>query len=156
MEFVDLDVGMEYLRCRGYTGTHRDPANARVIPQHFDCRVWIGAGTGDVVDYLAWQSDVTRCGLSPVVGGQTFGPAYTLRQDPVRSGGQPRPSVCQAASTASATMGTTCRNRSRTSARAALMSGLYPQLWVVTSRSSRAMIAVQCCMPGSRSFAVSQ
>jgi tRNA(His) 5'-end guanylyltransferase len=34
-------------------------------PAHFDSRIWIGAGTDDVVDYVSWrQADATRCALN--------------------------------------------------------------------------------------------
>ncbi|SDM68226.1 tRNA(His) guanylyltransferase Thg1 family protein [Allokutzneria albata] len=34
-------------------------------PAHFDSRVWIGAGVGDVIDYVSWrQADATRCALN--------------------------------------------------------------------------------------------
>ncbi|ROP37097.1 tRNA(His) guanylyltransferase Thg1 family protein [Saccharothrix texasensis] len=34
-------------------------------PAHFDSRVWIGAGPGDVLDYASWrQADATRCALN--------------------------------------------------------------------------------------------
>lgn len=32
---------------------------------HFDSRLWVGTGVGDVVDYFSWrQSDATRCALN--------------------------------------------------------------------------------------------
>ncbi|WP_033439587.1 tRNA(His) guanylyltransferase Thg1 family protein [Saccharothrix sp. NRRL B-16314] len=34
-------------------------------PAHFDSRIWIGAGAGDVLDYVSWrQADATRCALN--------------------------------------------------------------------------------------------
>lgn len=34
-------------------------------PLHFDSRVWVGAGDGDVLDYFSWrQADAGRCGLN--------------------------------------------------------------------------------------------
>ncbi|NUT48526.1 MAG: tRNA 5'-guanylyltransferase [Saccharothrix sp.] len=34
-------------------------------PAHFDSRIWVGAGTGDVVDDASWrQADATRCALN--------------------------------------------------------------------------------------------
>lgn len=39
--------------------------HAAGIPAHFDSRIWIGAGPGDVVDYFSWrQADATRCALN--------------------------------------------------------------------------------------------
>ena len=39
--------------------------HAAGVPAHFDGRIWIGAGTQDVVDYFSWrQSDATRCALN--------------------------------------------------------------------------------------------
>lgn len=39
--------------------------HAAGVPAHFDSRVWLGAGPGDVVDYFSWrQSDATRCALN--------------------------------------------------------------------------------------------
>ncbi|HEX6686185.1 MAG TPA: tRNA(His) guanylyltransferase Thg1 family protein [Candidatus Limnocylindrales bacterium] len=34
-------------------------------PAHFDSRVWLGTGVGDVVDYFSWrQADAARCALN--------------------------------------------------------------------------------------------
>jgi tRNA(His) guanylyltransferase len=34
-------------------------------PAHFDSRLWVGAGVGDVVDYFSWrQADAARCALN--------------------------------------------------------------------------------------------
>jgi tRNA(His) 5'-end guanylyltransferase len=34
-------------------------------PAHFDSRLWIGVGVGDVVDYFSWrQADAARCALN--------------------------------------------------------------------------------------------
>jgi tRNA(His) 5'-end guanylyltransferase len=34
-------------------------------PAYFDSRIWMGAGVGDVVDYLSWrQADAARCALN--------------------------------------------------------------------------------------------
>jgi tRNA(His) guanylyltransferase len=34
-------------------------------PAHFDARLWLGVGVGDVVDYFSWrQSDAARCALN--------------------------------------------------------------------------------------------
>ncbi|WP_433176317.1 tRNA(His) guanylyltransferase Thg1 family protein [Actinoallomurus sp. CA-150999] len=34
-------------------------------PVHFDARVWMGTGVGDVVDYFSWrQADAARCALN--------------------------------------------------------------------------------------------
>ncbi|QWF79540.1 tRNA(His) guanylyltransferase Thg1 family protein [Amycolatopsis sp. CA-230715] len=34
-------------------------------PAHFDSRVWLGTGVGDVLDYVSWrQADATRCALN--------------------------------------------------------------------------------------------
>lgn len=39
--------------------------HAAGVPAHFDSRIWIGAGSGDVVDYASWrQADATRCALN--------------------------------------------------------------------------------------------
>ena len=39
--------------------------HAAGLPAHFDSRIWIGTGTGEVVDYFSWrQSDATRCALN--------------------------------------------------------------------------------------------
>ncbi|MFL6144116.1 MAG: tRNA(His) guanylyltransferase Thg1 family protein [Labedaea sp.] len=39
--------------------------HAAGVPAHFDSRVWIGAGTADVVDYFSWrQADASRCALN--------------------------------------------------------------------------------------------
>ena len=39
--------------------------HAAGIPAHFDSRIWLGAGVGDVADYFSWrQSDATRCALN--------------------------------------------------------------------------------------------
>ncbi|MFI6581370.1 tRNA(His) guanylyltransferase Thg1 family protein [Embleya sp. NPDC050493] len=35
------------------------------IPAHFDSRIWMGTGVGDVVDYFSWrQVDAARCALN--------------------------------------------------------------------------------------------
>lgn len=34
-------------------------------PAHFDSRLWVGAGVGDVIDYFSWrQADAARCALN--------------------------------------------------------------------------------------------
>jgi tRNA(His) guanylyltransferase len=34
-------------------------------PAHFDARLWVGVGVGDVVDYFSWrQADAARCALN--------------------------------------------------------------------------------------------
>jgi tRNA(His) 5'-end guanylyltransferase len=39
--------------------------HAAGTPAHFDSRIWLGAGAGDVVDYVSWrQADATRCALN--------------------------------------------------------------------------------------------
>ncbi|MYW05487.1 tRNA(His) guanylyltransferase Thg1 family protein [Streptomyces sp. SID3343] len=39
--------------------------HAAGTPAHFDSRIWMGTGVGDVVDYFSWrQSDAARCALN--------------------------------------------------------------------------------------------
>ncbi|MFJ6673235.1 tRNA(His) guanylyltransferase Thg1 family protein [Actinosynnema sp. NPDC091369] len=39
--------------------------HAAGTPAHFDSRIWLGAGTADVIDYVSWrQADATRCALN--------------------------------------------------------------------------------------------
>ena len=39
--------------------------HAAALPAHFDARIWVGVGVGDVVDYFSWrQADAARCALN--------------------------------------------------------------------------------------------
>ena len=39
--------------------------HAAAQPAHFDARIWVGVGIGDVVDYFSWrQADAARCALN--------------------------------------------------------------------------------------------